>query len=148
MTGLERFQEHLRVLFQIDTADLDFGIYKILNYKREYIHKFIEEGISEIVDQAFARYCGERMEEIGHRLEEVKQKVIDGLGPDAFLPSDEIRKKYENMPLGKDYLGIKERKDDADATDRSGSHWEESEKIRRIRFIRGPSPFHTGGKIA
>jgi hypothetical protein len=29
MSGLEGFQEHLRELLQIDTADLDFGIYRL-----------------------------------------------------------------------------------------------------------------------
>jgi len=29
MSGLERFQGHLRELFQLDTADLDFGIYRL-----------------------------------------------------------------------------------------------------------------------
>ncbi|MCF7855600.1 MAG: hypothetical protein K9N51_12435 [Candidatus Pacebacteria bacterium] len=33
MTGLERFQNHLRKLFQLDdTADLDFGIYRLFNH--------------------------------------------------------------------------------------------------------------------
>ncbi len=33
MTGLERFQKHLRELLQLDdTADLDFGIYRLFSY--------------------------------------------------------------------------------------------------------------------
>ena len=33
MTELERFQEHLRELFQLDdTADLDFGIYRLFSW--------------------------------------------------------------------------------------------------------------------
>ena len=30
----EKFQRLLRELFQFDCADLDFGIYRIMNYKR------------------------------------------------------------------------------------------------------------------
>jgi len=112
-----RFQHILRELFQFDAEDLDFGIYKILNYKREHINKFIEQDISEIVDQAFAGYHDERMEDLGQRLEEARQKVIQGLGPDAFLPSGELKKEYENTPLGKDYLQTKKQKDEADVTD-------------------------------
>jgi adenine-specific DNA-methyltransferase len=33
----EKFQELLRELFQFDCADLDFGIYRIMNYKREVV---------------------------------------------------------------------------------------------------------------
>jgi hypothetical protein len=35
MSGLERFQEHLRELFQLDTADLDFGIYRLFAARGE-----------------------------------------------------------------------------------------------------------------
>ena len=30
-------------MFQFDTEDLDFGIYKILNYKKKEIKKFIDK---------------------------------------------------------------------------------------------------------
>jgi DNA-binding PadR family transcriptional regulator len=40
-------------------------------------------------------------------------KVIQGLGLDAFLPSGEPRKDYENTPLGKDYLQFRKKKDEA-----------------------------------
>lgn len=112
-----RFQGILRELFQFDAADLDFGIYRILNYKRDQIDRFVQEDIEKIVDQAFARHRDERMDNIGRLFEEARQKVIQGLGPDAFLPSGELKKEYEKTPLGKEYLGIKDRKDEADAID-------------------------------
>jgi adenine-specific DNA-methyltransferase len=112
-----RFQNILRELFQFDAADLDFGIYKILNYKREHIHKFIEEDISDIVDQAFARYRDERMEDLGQRLEEARQKVIEALNKDVFLPSGDLKEEFKGFAVAKTYQELKERKDDADATD-------------------------------
>jgi hypothetical protein len=39
--ALRKFQDLLRQLFQFDSADLDFGIYRILNYKRQEVDKFI-----------------------------------------------------------------------------------------------------------
>jgi len=100
-----RFQNILSELFQFDAADLDFGIYRILNYKRDHIRKFIDEDIGGIVDQAFSRYRDERMDNINQRLEEAKQKGIQGLGPDAFLPSGELKEEYGKTPLGRDYTG-------------------------------------------
>ena len=44
-THLLRFQELLRELFQFDCADLDFGIYRIMNHKREAVEKFISEDL-------------------------------------------------------------------------------------------------------
>ena len=38
---LEKFQSLLRELFQFDCADLDFGIYRIMNHKRDVIERFI-----------------------------------------------------------------------------------------------------------
>ncbi len=37
-----KFQNLLRELFQFDCADLDFGIYRIMNDKRVVIERFIE----------------------------------------------------------------------------------------------------------
>ena len=40
-TNLEKLQNILRQIFQFDSADLDFGIYRILNFKREQIEDFL-----------------------------------------------------------------------------------------------------------
>lgn len=45
------------VLFPFDAADLNFGIYRILNFKRDQIKKLIEQDIREIVDQANCPKC-------------------------------------------------------------------------------------------
>lgn len=41
MNSIEKFQELLEEIFQFEAADLDFGIYRILNFKRDQINKFI-----------------------------------------------------------------------------------------------------------
>jgi len=45
----KRFQELLQQLFQFESADLDFGIYRIMNYKRSVIDKFIEKDLIKAV---------------------------------------------------------------------------------------------------
>jgi hypothetical protein len=42
MDTISRFQSLLYDLFQFEASDLDFGIYRILNYKRDQIDKFIK----------------------------------------------------------------------------------------------------------
>ena len=50
-TPREKFQDLLRELFQIqDTAELDFGIYRIMGQKRGVIERFINEGRNEMPD--------------------------------------------------------------------------------------------------
>ena len=56
-SSLEKFQELLRQLFQIEAADLDFGIYRILNYKREQVEEFINKRLPQIVNKAFQDYA-------------------------------------------------------------------------------------------
>ena len=43
--SLDTFQSLLRELFQFDCADLDFGIYRIMNHKRQEIQRFITEDL-------------------------------------------------------------------------------------------------------
>ncbi len=43
---LLQFQQLLRELFQFDCADLDFGIYRIMNHKREAVEKFMSKDLS------------------------------------------------------------------------------------------------------
>ncbi len=45
--ALEQLTSFLNRLFQFDTQDLDFGIYKILHYKWEQIQRFIDELLVE-----------------------------------------------------------------------------------------------------
>ena len=41
----------LRELFQFDCADLDFGIYRIMNHKRDAVEKFISEKLPDSIAQ-------------------------------------------------------------------------------------------------
>ena len=38
----EKLKKKLREIFQFENEDLDFGIYRIMNYKRKEIEEFIE----------------------------------------------------------------------------------------------------------
>ena len=49
---VQRFQELLREIFQFETSELDFGIYRILNYKRKQIEKFIDEDLINKIESA------------------------------------------------------------------------------------------------
>ena len=39
----EKLKDILREMFQMDQADLDFGIYRIMNAKRDEIEKFLDK---------------------------------------------------------------------------------------------------------
>ena len=51
----KKLQSLLRKLFQFESADLDFGIYRIMNKKRDVIEKFIEKDLIAAVDAEFEK---------------------------------------------------------------------------------------------
>lgn len=55
-TNLEKFRNLLEELFQLDQADLDFGIYRIMNTKREEIVRFLNTDLLPQVKEAFGKY--------------------------------------------------------------------------------------------
>ena len=53
--SLAKFQNLLRELFQFDCADLDFGIYRIMNHKRAVIEHFITEDLPHAVNEELSQ---------------------------------------------------------------------------------------------
>jgi len=108
---LERFQYLLKELFQFEASDLDFGIYRILNYKREQIKDFIENRLPEIVESAFEKHKQALSKNIDEEFNKIKEEVKRSLGEEAISPTGELHEIFKNTPLGKKYLDIKEQKE-------------------------------------
>ena len=117
MTTIQKFQELLKNLFQFEASDLDFGIYRILNYKRDQIEKFIQKDLVDKVESAFSKHKDERLTNISQRFEEAKEKIIQSLGKEAFTPTGELKEQFKDTPFGRDYLSIKAQKDEAETID-------------------------------
>jgi hypothetical protein len=56
MDALKKFQELLRDIFQFESSDLDFGIYRILNYKQKEVKEFIDQKLPQIIEDAFQKH--------------------------------------------------------------------------------------------
>ena len=56
MTNFEKLQKLLEELFQLDQADLDFGIYRIMNQKRDEVVRFLQKDLLPQVKAAFGQY--------------------------------------------------------------------------------------------
>lgn len=110
-------QKLLRKLFQFDVADLDFGIYRIMNQKRDVIEKFIDKDLIDAVDTEFERYETVNEEEIQEQLKTIKKKIMDTIGSDAIKPSGEIKEAYKTLPIAKEYYKKKEELENAEITD-------------------------------
>ena len=105
----EKFQVLLRKLFQFDCAELDFGIYRIMNQKRDVIEKFIEKDLLDGVAKELA--SGALAEESGlaQQLAEVSAQIKENFGEEALDAEGNLAKEYHATPKGKQYLELRER---------------------------------------
>ncbi len=62
-------------LFQFDRADLDFGIYRIMNHKREEVSSFLDNDLLPQVRDAFAKYRASDTTLMRQRLEELERQA-------------------------------------------------------------------------
>ena len=74
-TPLEKLQTLLRELFQLDQADLDFGIYRIMNHNREEIVRFLQEDLLPQVQAGFSDYEQADRERLQEQLEDTIQQA-------------------------------------------------------------------------
>jgi adenine-specific DNA-methyltransferase len=78
---LKRFISLLEEIFELDKADLDFGIYRIMNIRKEEIKKFLSEGLPKKVQEALAPFAADTST-IQRQIEEI-EKQCDAVGVDV-----------------------------------------------------------------
>ncbi|MDW8396538.1 MAG: site-specific DNA-methyltransferase [Anaerolineae bacterium] len=100
----DRFTALLRELFEFDCADLDFGIYRILNYKRKVIEAWIDKGLPEAVAQALQQGELAEQAQAQQELQQARKEVEDALGSDALDAEGNLEERYHDTRVGKRYL--------------------------------------------
>lgn len=103
----EKFQTLLRELFQFDCADLDFGIYRIMNYKRGVIEKFITEDLPEAVSEELNQGILLDQAQIAGDLKETKEQIVENLGRNAPDGDGSLAEAFHGTPLGDKYRMLK-----------------------------------------
>lgn len=119
-SSLQKFQNLLRELFQFDCADLDFGIYRILNYKRQQIEEFIANRLPEIVNEAFAEYLAADRTVLEQELKSLKQQILQSakdLGQEPFDEEGNLKEEFRGGKLGKQYLEVQAKLEKIRVTD-------------------------------
>ena len=107
-TSQQKLQTLLQQLFRADAADLDFGIYRIINYRREQIQAFIDEDLPTIVNNALD--ANTETESTRQKLDELMQRVRDAFGNDVLdADGNLIDEDVRTRPLVKQYLEAKEK---------------------------------------
>ena len=99
-TKRDDFIKLLHELFQLDQPELDFGFYRVMHAKSGQIKRFIEEELSQYIDQAFA---GRSSQSAEARVEEARQAIVNTLGENAF-DTGELKAQHHETPVGKRFL--------------------------------------------
>jgi adenine-specific DNA-methyltransferase len=98
-TPLEQLKSFLNQLFQFDSQDLDFGVYKILHYKKREIANFIDQLLVDKVKAELQTLSADEAKQIQEQIAEFeKNDIIKG-----WLEADESEKKTLEK-FGKDKI--------------------------------------------
>ncbi len=98
----QKLKEKLKEIFQFEKEDLDFGIYKIMNYKRKEIENFIEKELIEEISKQLKLKQKEEINKIEKEIEEVKKEIKENIGDFVFI-NGELKEEFKNTRLGMKY---------------------------------------------
>lgn len=93
-TPFEKFTSVLKDLFMLDQADLDFGIYRIINQKRSEIERFLEKDLKLQVQALLKEFDNSDTEAVQKELKQLTATLLSaGMNPDDSPKVQELKKK-------------------------------------------------------
>ena len=81
---VERFQGLLRELFEFDCADLDFGIYRIMNHKRDAVERFIRKDLVEAISKEPSSGILASQSQAAAELKDLAAQIRESMGEAAL----------------------------------------------------------------
>ena len=101
--AFQQLKEQLREMFQLDRGDLDFGIYRVMNQKREDVTKFLDEQLLPQVREVLDGYQPAGMagakDELNKMIASLKEAGVD---PETSPKVQELRQKLtQSVDVGK-----------------------------------------------
>ena len=93
-TQFERFKETLEKMLMLDQADLDFGIYRIMNQKRTDIEKYLNNNLKRQVADAVSNSSTAEVEAVKKEINTLVKTLSDaGVNPEDSPKVKELRAK-------------------------------------------------------
>jgi len=94
----EKLKKLLAELFQFDHAELDFGIYRIMNAKREEIQRFLDKDLFPQVKKILGQMDEERKHAIEKELFKLEKQLQDaGVDPNESPKVKELRAQLQKI---------------------------------------------------
>ena len=103
--SLQKLQNLLQQLFRADAADLDFGIYRIINYRRDQIQDFIDKELPTLVKNALDE--NDEADTARKEIESLREQI-----PEGMLDANDnlINEAFAQVPIVKKFLEAKEKR--------------------------------------
>ena len=105
----ERFQALLRELFQFDSADLDFGIYRIMNHKREVIERYIADDLPKLIADDVSQGVLAEQALLAEQLGKAQEEIREVLGAKSLDSDGKLQTVFHETPMGVRYLSLQKR---------------------------------------
>ncbi|MBI3990202.1 MAG: hypothetical protein HY347_11375, partial [candidate division NC10 bacterium] len=99
MSALSQLQNLLSDLFQLDLADLDFGLYRLLRLKRQEVEAFLTEQLPRRVDEAFQSMAGEERAVLEREVSDLAERIRKEINEDALFDSGEVKPDYRDTKI-------------------------------------------------
>jgi adenine-specific DNA-methyltransferase len=144
----KKFLELLREIFQFDQADLDFGIYRIMNYKRQVIERWITEDLPKAICKELQQGALAEQAQVLKALEEARRKVVENLGEKALDAEGNLAEQFHETNVGKEYLEARDKAAHARTTEALEAtvynhlytffsrYWQDGDFISKRRYSR------------
>ncbi|MDD9872920.1 MAG: site-specific DNA-methyltransferase, partial [Deltaproteobacteria bacterium] len=109
METRQQFRGLLREIFQFNSAELDFGIYRIMNHKRAAIENFIENDLEAAVQDGLKKGLRQARTSFEEDLENARNNLLETLGEDALTADGELAPEHLKRPITIAYQNARRR---------------------------------------
>jgi adenine-specific DNA-methyltransferase len=146
MTKFEELVAKLSELFELDKADLDFGIHRIIKTKHKQIAEYLNQRLPAKVKQVLQELAEA---EAGESVAEVKRQLLEQLGETAIAEDGSLNPQFAETPLGKRYQAALDASRNAKKVERNEAevyshlyeffsrHYEDGDFVTRRRRAAG-----------
>ena len=90
----EKLQQLLRDMFQFDCAELDFGIYRIMNYKRKAIENFINKDLLEAISSELNKGALAEQSQVAQKIKKLQKQIKETLGEEAIDAEGKLAEQF------------------------------------------------------
>jgi adenine-specific DNA-methyltransferase len=104
-----RLKGLFRELFQLDVADLDFGLYRLFRLKRADIEAFLDKQLPAEIHRAFEAAAGSEREALQKWMDELAERARTSVADDAILPSGAPNPAHAAAKAVKEYVEARKR---------------------------------------